>query len=199
MTTTQHVPTETSEKILLEAEQLFRYYGYAKTTMADIADACQMSPANLYRFFASKSALMEGICSRVTSESERRFLQIAHADESASRRLERMTEAMYNYTLENLLDHRKVHEMVVVAMEQQWSAVKAHLDRVCKVIQLIIEDGMKSGEFREQNAQRAARAVHASLVSICHPMIVAQKLDDEERATPAELASLILHSLRAKT
>lgn len=195
----QQTSTETSERILLEAERLFRHYGYAKTTMADIADACQMSPANLYRFFASKSALMEGICSRVTGEAERRFLQVVNADEPASRRLERMAEEMYRNTLENLLDHRKVHEMVVVAMEQQWGAVKAHLDRVCKMIQRIIEDGMKTGEFREQNAERAAKAVHAALVSICHPMVVAQKLDDEERPTPAELASLIIHSLKSKS
>jgi AcrR family transcriptional regulator len=197
-TTVQQSPTETSERILQEAEQLFRHYGYAKTTMADIADACNMSPANLYRFFASKSALMEGICARVTGESERVFLQIANTpDEPASRRLERMFEEMYRHTLENLLDHRKVHEMVVVAMEQQWSAVKAHLDRICGIIQRIIEDGMKTGEFRAQDPERTARAVHASLVSICHPMIVAQKLDDEKRATPAELAALIIHSLRS--
>lgn len=196
-TTVQQSPTETSEKILQEAERLFRHYGYAKTTMADIADACHMSPANLYRFFASKSALMEGICARVTGESERAFLQIANAEEPASRRLELMAEAMYSHTLENLLDHRKVHEMVVIAMEQQWAAVKAHLDRVCRVFQKIIEDGMRTGEFRAQDPERAARAVHAALVSICHPMIVAQKLDDEDRATPAELAALVIHSLRS--
>jgi AcrR family transcriptional regulator len=197
--TAQQSPTDTSERILLEAEQVFRHYGYAKTTMADIAEACQMSPANLYRFFASKSALIEGICSRVLADSERRLLQVVNADEPASRRLQRMAEEMYKNTLENLLDHRKVHEMAVVAMEQQWSAVKAHLDRVCKMFQRVIEDGMKTGEFREQNAERAAKAVHSALVSICHPMVVAQKLDDEQRATPAELASLVIHSLQSKS
>lgn len=197
MTTTQHIPTDTSERILLEAERLFRHYGYAKTTMADIAEACQMSPANLYRFFASKSALMEGICSKIGAQTERRFLQIAHSDGTASQRLTRVAEEMLINTLENYLDHRKVHELVVVAMDQQWSAVKAHLDRVCKIIQKIIEDGMKTGEFAQQNPERTAKAVHAAWVTLCHPVIVAQKLDDEDRATPAELAALVVRSLTA--
>lgn len=197
MTNVPPTTTETSERILLEAERLFRHYGYAKTTMADIADACAMSPANLYRFFASKSALMEGICSKVTGETERRFLQIANSDGTASQRMARMAEEMQINTLENYLDHRKVHELVVVAMDQQWGAVKAHLDRVCRVIQRIIEDGMRAGEFRQQNPERAAKAVHAALVTVCHPLIVAQKLDDEDRATPEELAALVINSLKA--
>ena len=50
---------------LSEAERLFRVYGYSKTTVADIADAARMSPANVYRFFASKSDINNAICERI--------------------------------------------------------------------------------------------------------------------------------------
>ena len=63
----QQPPTDSRVKILTEAERLFRHYGYSKTTMADIADGCDMSAANLYRFFPSKLALVEAICSRIIS------------------------------------------------------------------------------------------------------------------------------------
>ena len=53
---------ETRKRILDEARGLFRTYGYAKTTVADIAQACGMSPANVYRFFASKAAINDTIC-----------------------------------------------------------------------------------------------------------------------------------------
>jgi AcrR family transcriptional regulator len=198
LSTIQQPPIEPGDKILMEAERLFRHYGYGKTTMADIADACQMSPANLYRFFASKSALMQGICSRITGDAERILLQIVNSNDTASRRMERFVEANHVNTLENLLDHRRVHEMVVVAMEEQWAAVKAHLARVCQLIERIIEDGIQSGEFRPQDPERAAKTVHAAMACICHPTIVAQKLDDEERATPNEIAELIVRSLKAR-
>src|SRR4051794_12252262 len=44
---------DTAKRILDEAERLFRHYGYSKTTVADIARELGMSPANIYRFYAS--------------------------------------------------------------------------------------------------------------------------------------------------
>jgi AcrR family transcriptional regulator len=189
--------TDPRERILAESERLFRHYGYSKTTMADIADACRMSPANLYRFFASKSALIEAICGKVTRDAESRLQQIVKMDAPASRRLELFIAHCHRHTLENLLDHRKVHEMVVVAMEEQWHAVKAHLDRVCLLMQTIIEDGIAAGEFRQQDAARSARCVHSAMGFLCHPVIVAQKLDDENQPTPLEFAGFILNALKA--
>ena len=190
--------TEIREKILDQAEQLFRHYGYAKTTMADIAEGCKMSPANLYRFFASKSALVEGICCKVTRMAEQRLLTIVNSDASASRRLELFIAQMHQNTLENLLDHRKVHEMVLVAMEENWSAIKEHLGRVCTLIERLIREGMASGEFEQQDPVRTARTVQASLVCLCHPAVVAQKLEDENRAKPDELAAFVIRSLKAR-
>ena len=48
---TYQVETDVRERILVIAERLFREIGYQKTTVADIAKALQMSPANVYRFF----------------------------------------------------------------------------------------------------------------------------------------------------
>src|SRR6516165_8891119 len=61
---------QTRERILTEAERLFRVYGYTKTTVADIAEATRMSPANVYRFFATKSDINNAICERVIAKGE---------------------------------------------------------------------------------------------------------------------------------
>ena len=44
---------EIAEQIIAAAEKRFFYYGFGKTTMAEIASDCDMSPANIYRFFVS--------------------------------------------------------------------------------------------------------------------------------------------------
>jgi len=44
----------TREQILSAATGRFERYGYGKTTMAEIAGDCEMSAANLYRYFESK-------------------------------------------------------------------------------------------------------------------------------------------------
>src|SRR5262245_65895013 len=67
---------ETRTRILVEAERLFRVYGYSKTTVADIAEACRMSPANVYRFFESKSAINNTLCERFIAECEQALRDI---------------------------------------------------------------------------------------------------------------------------
>ena len=43
--------------ILTAAVGLFTRYGFAKTTISEIARDCGMSPANLYRYFRNKQAI----------------------------------------------------------------------------------------------------------------------------------------------
>src|SRR3954467_3817087 len=66
----EHVETDTRERILVVAERLFRQIGYQKTTVADIAKELRMSPANVYRFFDSKKAIHEGVACVMMGEGE---------------------------------------------------------------------------------------------------------------------------------
>ena len=52
---------ETRQRIVETANKLFHVYGYQKTTVADIARELGMSPANVYRFFASKAELTKAL------------------------------------------------------------------------------------------------------------------------------------------
>jgi AcrR family transcriptional regulator len=48
--------------ILDAAERRFARAGFHRTTMQDVAAEAGMSPGNLYRYFASKEALVAGLC-----------------------------------------------------------------------------------------------------------------------------------------
>src|SRR5215475_8499477 len=108
---------ETRSRILDEAERLFRHYGYSKTTVADIAEACRMSSANVYRFFASKSEINEAICNRLISNLEAELHKIVNEDAPASERLTKFIELIARHTAGTYVHEKKVHDMVVVAME----------------------------------------------------------------------------------
>ena len=72
-------PEDTKARIVEAAEALFRQIGFAKTTVADIAAELAMSPANVYRFFPSKDAIVEAICRRCLAEVEEQAWQIARS------------------------------------------------------------------------------------------------------------------------
>ena len=73
----EHVETDTRERILVVAERLFRQIGYQKTTVADIAKELRMSPANVYRFFNSKKSIHEGVARTLMGEVEVEARRIA--------------------------------------------------------------------------------------------------------------------------
>jgi AcrR family transcriptional regulator len=188
---------ETRARILKEAERLFRHYGYSKTTVADIADACVMSSANVYRFFASKSQIVEAICGLITSNLEVQLRKIAAADASASERLTRLIEFEARHTAETLIHEKKVHDMVVVAMEENWAAIERHLEAVEAIIASIIASGVEAGEFKRQDALQAARCVHFTLAGFSHPVLAAQCCGDPNAPAPQEMAAFILSALKA--
>src|SRR5271170_5151136 len=72
-------PDDTRARIIETAEALFRRLGFAKTAVADIAAELKMSPANVYRFFASKNAIVEAICRRCLSEVEEKAWAVARS------------------------------------------------------------------------------------------------------------------------
>src|ERR1700744_5463133 len=49
------------DQIVEAAKKRFSHFGYGKTTMAEIATDCDMSPGNLYRFFPGKLDIAEAI------------------------------------------------------------------------------------------------------------------------------------------
>ena len=53
---------ERRERILEGAERAFVRHGFHATTMQHVADELGMSAGNLYRYFPSKDAIVEGLC-----------------------------------------------------------------------------------------------------------------------------------------
>jgi AcrR family transcriptional regulator len=188
---------DTRTRILDMAERLFRQMGYTKTTVADIARELDMSPANVYRFFASKSAIHEALADRMVAEVEIGALKIARLPLPAAERLRMFIVEKHKQTVATMLDDKKVHEMVSVALEEQWEVIERHLDRVTNIIAMVIKEGIANGEFANRDPDVMARCFFASVISVCHPQVVAQCLRKPNRATPEELADFAIRALKA--
>lgn len=187
---------ENVERILDSADRLFRHYGYAKTNVADIARDLGMSPANIYRFFASKVEIHQAVCGRMLSAAYRMALETSKLPISAADRIRRYTHDQHRLTVEMMMDQEKVHEMVVVAIERDWHVIEKHVERINDLIAEIIREGIADGEFAEQDARAAARCISAATVTLCHPQMVAQCLTKENRATPDELIEFAIRALK---
>src|SRR4249920_3470445 len=105
-----HTDTGVREQILVTAERLFREIGYQKTTVADIAKALRMSPANVYRFFDSKKSINAGVARRLMSEVEQAAQTIATGKGSAATRLRKLLTTVHQMNSARYVADSKMHE-----------------------------------------------------------------------------------------
>jgi AcrR family transcriptional regulator len=173
-------PDDTRARIMETAEALFRRVGFAKTTVADIAAELDMSPANVYRFFASKNAIVEAICKRCLSEVEDKAWAVARSKAPAAVRAERLVLEILAYHKENFVTEQRVNELVVAAMEQSWDTIRAHKDVMLNVMELILRDGIAAGEFEPVEPRETAHLIMQSVILFTHPLLVGQCLEEGE-------------------
>ncbi len=191
-------PDETKARIMATAEALFRRLGFAKTAVADIAAALDMSPANIYRFFPSKNAIVEAICQRCLGEVETQAWAVARAKGPAVPRIERLILGILAYHKENVLTEHRVNDMVTAAIELSWDAIRAHKDVMRTVVEVMLRDGIATGEFEPVEPHETAELILRSVVVFTHPVLVAQCLGDGQDLE-AEARASVRFILRAIT
>jgi AcrR family transcriptional regulator len=191
-------PEDTRARIMDTAEGLFRRLGFAKTAVADIAAELKMSPANVYRFFSSKNAIVEAICQRCLGELEDRSWAVARSPGSAAERIERLVLEILAFHKENNLTDQRVNDMVLAAIELSWGAIRAHKEHMRMVFESLLREGVERGEFEAIDPRETSRLMMISLVHFCHPVLVAQYLQDQQDLE-ADARATVRFLLRAIT
>jgi AcrR family transcriptional regulator len=187
-------PDDTRARIMATAEALFRRLGFAKTAVADIAGELRMSPANIYRFFDSKNAIVEAICRRCLSEVEEKAWAVARSKAPAAHRMERLILEILAYHKENLVTEHRVNELVVAAIEHSWDTIRAHKDVMRNVVEVVLRDGIDAGEFEPVDPRETAELIMRSVVVFTNPLVVGQCLeegDDLEAQARASVGFLL--------
>ena len=183
-------PDDTRARIVETAEVLFRRLGFAKTAVADIAAELHMSPANVYRFFPSKTAIVQAICQRCLAEVEEAAWSIARSKAPAAQRMERLILGILAYHKENLLTDQRVNDIVLVAIEHNWDHIRAHKEALRNVVELILRDGIETGEFEAVEPPTTAELILRSLLVFTHPLLIGQCLQDGEDVETEARASV---------
>jgi AcrR family transcriptional regulator len=177
-TTMQTRPDDTRARIMETAETLFRRLGFAKTTVADIASELRMSPANVYRFFPSKIAIVEAICQQCLKAVEEKAWAVARSKAPAAQRMERLVLEILAYHKANLVTEQRVNELVVAAIEHSWESIRAHKDALRTVTELIVRDGIEAGDFEPVDPRQTAELIMRSVVVFTNPILIGTCLEE---------------------
>lgn len=189
-----HQP-ETRALILDRAEQIFRMHGFARTRMGDIAAACEMSPANLYRFFESKIDLSHAITHQILARQLDEARQIVDAAAPAAQRLRQLILTSHRFALEQYLDASRVHDMVTRAMHEQWPVIQAHIEQMRALYRRLIEQGIHAGEFAAAPPDVVSGCVFNACMPFCHPQLVSEQFAEDAGRQVRQMVTFLLRAL----
>ena len=170
----EHIEPDTRERILEVALRLFREIGYQKTTVADIAKLMRMSPANVYRYFDSKKSIHEGVARALMGEVEVEAQRIADGKGPAAPRLRELMKTVHRMNSERYVGDSKLHEMVAIAMEEDWEVCNAHIMLITQIMGSVIAQGVATGEFEVADLEQAALCCCTGMIRFFHPQMIAQ-------------------------
>jgi AcrR family transcriptional regulator len=172
------IKRDINAEIIKAAKHLFSEVGFKKTTVADIAHELGMSQANVYRFFKTKAEINVAVCGQLFSEIEAASEEIARDSGPASKTLRNLIASVER--LNSLRFHRKLHELLETAYDENWLIVREHSKKMDKILEGVICQGMAAGEFRAGDAELAAILVGSACM---RSWLMVQRARDPEPTT----------------
>jgi len=148
--------------ILRAAARVFRRSGVAAAGMREIAEEADLSPGNLYYYFAGKDELLF-FCQDRTVDRMLEAAAVASASPApAAEQLRAIIRAHLHYTLEEL-EGATAHLEIDMLAEALRRGIIEKRDRYERAVRALIAKGVKRGEFASCDAALVARAILGAL------------------------------------
>jgi AcrR family transcriptional regulator len=183
------------EQIVEAAGEHFSQYGYEKTTVSDLAKAIGFSKAYIYKFFDSKQAIGEAICSKtLTSIVEAVEVAVAGAPTSTEK-FRRMFKTLVSTGVGLFFNDRKLYDIAAHSAGEGWPSARTYARRIREILTEVVRQGREAGEFeRKTPLDETVHAVFLVMQPYINPLLLQYNLDHVEDA-PVQLSNLVLRSL----
>lgn len=165
---------ETRRDILAKAEELFRERGFGAVAIADIAAALGMSPANVFKNFNSKNALVDAIAFEQISEFERNIQPLDKGQPPLSR-LRHLARTLMELHHRDLNDNPYIFEMILMTAKQDMKCGDYYKSVIANLLADIIRDGIDAGIYAKANVPPLSETVLHALTSVIHPVLIARE------------------------
>ncbi len=190
--------TVTRDRILHAAMVRISHYGYGKTTMAEIAADCDMSPGNIYRFFEAKIDIAEAMARKHYAAKHSGLAAIARKKEwPVEQRLRELFFENMRDSFQMFAENAKILEVAEVIHRERplFANEQLALERV--FLSALLEEGAKAGVFAACDYNFTAEMIQVATMKFGLPQLFSRlTLPKLERELDGVL-DLILAGLRA--
>lgn len=150
------------DAILRAAARIFRQRGFGETGMRDIADAADLSPANLYHYFRGKDEILFYCQDRALDSMLASVREAKRAPLRADERLRQILTAHLKTMLDEVAGasaHLQVESISPVLRDR----IVRKRDRYEQALRRLIEEGVAAGDLVASDPAVVARAMLGAL------------------------------------
>lgn len=185
----------TRDQIVAAANDHFSRYGYAKTTVSDLADAIGYSKTYIYRFFDSKQSIGDAVVGQCLGQIADEIAILVEGAKSPSDKMRGIFTILAAQGRQNFFADRKLHDITAVAAAETWPAVIRYVERLADMIRSVILQGRATGEFeRKTPLDETTQGILVVLRSFAHPVML-ENYFAELDANALVASNLVLRSL----
>jgi AcrR family transcriptional regulator len=183
------------DQIVEAAEAHFSHYGYDKTTVSDLAKVIGFSKAYIYKFFDSKQAIGEAICSKTLSALVAAVEEAVAGASTPTDKFRRMFKSLVSTGVSLFFNDRKLYDIAAHSAGEGWPSARAYSERIRQILMEVVREGRESGEFeRKTPLDETVHAIYLVMQPYVNPLLLQHNLDVAEEA-PIQLSNLVLRSL----
>lgn len=186
-------------RLVLVATEHVRRVGMKRVTVVAVAEEAGMSHANVYRYFPSRTALVDAVTAAWLRIVEANLADIEGAPDPADDKLERMLLALARAMREHLDNEPRLFEAFVDAVTDNRVIARKHRARIRALLERVLDEGMTTNTFRLDDKERALALVLDCLHRFLNPMAVRFDAEMPRATLDARLAAAIRIVLRALT
>jgi AcrR family transcriptional regulator len=175
--------------ILVAAEQLFRHYGFSKTTVADIAREAGIGVGTVYLEFPSKDAIASALAQRCRESVLQSMQAVIESGGNYSERLLQLLEARLSGLHAFIAKGMHGPDVVFPGCAAS-DAVNLRFARAeQELVSAFLDAGNQAGAFGVADTPTTARIILKTYDAICPPE---RPRDGETREELATLHALVL-------
>lgn len=189
------VPAD-SRLLAIAADQL-KHFGPKHVTVVGIADAAGMTHANVYRYFASKAALIDAVAGQWLRRLEATIADIADSPDPADDKLERLIQAWARTHRDLLREDRHLFDVYCTATETSRALIRKHRSRMRALIERVLDEGIVTGKFDPRDRERALAFVSDAVYRFINPLTVRLDAEVPQDILDQRLAAMIRVVLRS--
>ncbi len=161
------------DRILDATVEQLRRHGPAKTGVVDVARALDMSHSNVYKHFASKSALFDAVAERWLGQVMAPLSKItADKRTPAPKRLKAWLRQLAEVKRRKVLDDPEMFTVYGTITASAHEVVTNHLTHMHDEVAEILRDGAKAGDWPGKALDGAATMLLNATTRFHHPALV---------------------------